>query len=183
MSIRFGGSDRGLETSGLGGLAVREQRTFRLAVDRFLAPPVRGVVTTKDEETQQFNEDVAIYTNYQLRDSVWCRFRSPATERPPHLSIFLRHLQVQSGLSRFLFTKDSSERASEELIQESQKLKTHSRSADLDLLFDSSERLESICETFLPRAKAGHPRWSWASPKPSPPRWISNPRPKTRTTF
>jgi len=29
------------------------------------------VVITKDEETQQINEDVSIYSNYQLKDSVW----------------------------------------------------------------------------------------------------------------
>ena len=32
---------------------------------------VRSSVTTKDEENQMVNEDVSIYSNYQLMDSVW----------------------------------------------------------------------------------------------------------------
>jgi len=52
-------------------ISDREERTFRLAVDRSTHLLVRSTVTTKDEETQQINEDVSIYSNYQLKDSVW----------------------------------------------------------------------------------------------------------------
>src|SRR5207249_3957908 len=48
-----------------------QERTFRLAVDRSTHLLVRSSVTTKDEATQQINEDVSIYSDYQLRDSVW----------------------------------------------------------------------------------------------------------------
>jgi len=56
-----------------------QERKFRLAVDRSTHLLIRSVVITKDEETQQINEDVSIYSNYQLKDSVWTRFRSPAS--------------------------------------------------------------------------------------------------------
>jgi hypothetical protein len=32
---------------------------------------VRSVVTTTNEETHERDDDVTIYTNYQLKDSVW----------------------------------------------------------------------------------------------------------------
>ena len=79
MSIRFGGNDTvDLKQVDWVELLDREQRTFRLAVDRSTHLLVRAMVITKNEETQQVDEDVVIYTNYQLRDSVWtpCRFRA-----------------------------------------------------------------------------------------------------------
>jgi len=32
---------------------------------------VRSVVTTNNEETHERDDDVSIYTNYQLKDTVW----------------------------------------------------------------------------------------------------------------
>lgn len=48
-----------------------EDRTYRLAVDHSTRLLVRSVVTTTNQETQQRDDDVTTYTNYQLKDSVW----------------------------------------------------------------------------------------------------------------
>jgi hypothetical protein len=52
-------------------LTDREERTFRLAVDHNTRLLVRSLVTTVNEETQERDDDVTIYTNYQLKDTVW----------------------------------------------------------------------------------------------------------------
>ena len=72
LSIHFGGSDTlDLKQDDWVEIADSAQRTFRIAVDHSTHFLVRSVVTTKDEDTQQINEDVTIFTNYQLKDSVW----------------------------------------------------------------------------------------------------------------
>ncbi|HUC53700.1 MAG TPA: hypothetical protein VMR90_06620 [Candidatus Cybelea sp.] len=72
MAIRFGGNDTvDLKQVDWVEITDSEERKFRLAVDRSTHRLIRSVVTTKDEENQQINDDVSIYTNYQLKDSVW----------------------------------------------------------------------------------------------------------------
>ncbi len=72
LAMRFGGDDT-VDLKHVDWVEIndRDERTFRLAVDRSTHLLVRAVVITKDEETQQINEDVSIYSNYQLKDSVW----------------------------------------------------------------------------------------------------------------
>lgn len=72
MSIRFGGNDTvDLKQVDWVELTDSQQRKFRLAVDRSTHLLVRSVIYTKDEENQQINEDVSIYSKYQLKDSAW----------------------------------------------------------------------------------------------------------------
>ncbi len=69
---RFGGSDTvDLKEVDWVELTDTEERTFRLAVDRRTHLLVRSVVTTNNEETRERDDDVTIYTNYQLKDSIW----------------------------------------------------------------------------------------------------------------
>jgi hypothetical protein len=71
-TYRFGGSDTvDLKEVDWVELADSEQRTFRLAVDHNTRLLVRSVVTTVNEETHERDDDVTIYTNYQLKDTVW----------------------------------------------------------------------------------------------------------------
>lgn len=71
-SYRFGGSDTvDLKEVDWVELADSEQRTFRLAVDHSTHLLVRSVVTTVNEETHERDDDVSIYTNYQLKNAVW----------------------------------------------------------------------------------------------------------------
>jgi hypothetical protein len=47
-----------------------EDRTFRLAVEQSTHLLVRSEVKTVDNETRERRQDVAIYSNYQLKDGV-----------------------------------------------------------------------------------------------------------------
>jgi len=122
MSIRFDGSDTvDLKQVDWVELTDREQRTFRLAVDRSTHLLVRGVVITKNEETQEIDEDVAIYTNYQLRDSVWVPLQISRERNGRRTSqYFYDTCKFNPGFPDSLFTKDSLKKgASGELIKKS----------------------------------------------------------------
>ena len=122
MSVRFDGSDTvDLKQVDWVELTDREQRTFRLAVDRSTHLLVRGMVITKNEETQQIDEDVAIYTNYQLRDSVWVPLQVSRERNGRRTSqYFYDTCRFNPGFPDSLFAKDSLKKgASEELIKRS----------------------------------------------------------------
>jgi hypothetical protein len=71
-TYRFGGSDTvDLKEVDWVELTDSEERMFRLAVDHNTRLLVRSVVTTNNEETHERDDDVTIYTNYQLKDTVW----------------------------------------------------------------------------------------------------------------
>ncbi|MGB2621262.1 MAG: hypothetical protein WA857_17975 [Candidatus Acidiferrum sp.] len=71
-SYRYGGIDTvDLKEVDWVELTDSEQRTFRLAVDRSTHLLVRSVVITDNEETHEHDDDTTIYTNYQLKDTVW----------------------------------------------------------------------------------------------------------------
>jgi hypothetical protein len=71
-SYRFGGSDTvDLKEVEWAELTDSDGRAFRLAVDHNTHLLVRSVVTTSNEETHERDDDVTIYTNYQLKDTVW----------------------------------------------------------------------------------------------------------------
>src|SRR5437016_12861091 len=68
ISIRFGGDDTvDLRHVDWVEISDREERTFRLAVDRSTHLLVRSTVTTKDEETQQLNANASFYPTSQLK--------------------------------------------------------------------------------------------------------------------
>ena len=122
LSIRFGGSDTvDLKPVDWVEITDAQERRFRLAVDRSSHLLVRSVVITKDEETQQFNEDVMIYSNYQLKDSVWAP-RQISREHNGRRSSqsFYDTCRFNPGFPDSLFTKDSlSKHGSEEVIKRS----------------------------------------------------------------
>jgi len=71
-NYRYGGSDTvDLKEVDWVELTDSEERTFRLAVDHSTHLLVRSIVTTNNEETHERDDDVSIYTNYQLKDTVW----------------------------------------------------------------------------------------------------------------
>lgn len=51
-------------------ISDREQRIYRLAVDRNSHLLIRSVVQVKNENTGQMQEDISIYTNYQSKNGV-----------------------------------------------------------------------------------------------------------------
>lgn len=72
LVIRFGGHDTvDLKQVDWVELTDSEERKFRLAVDRSRHHLIRSIVSTKDPEYNQIDDDSTIYTNYQLKESVW----------------------------------------------------------------------------------------------------------------
>ena len=120
MSIHFGGTDTvDLKQVDWVELVDRDQRTFRLAVDRSTHLLVRAVVVTKNEETQQVDEDAVIYTNYQLRDSVWTPLQVSREHDGRRTSqFFYTTCKFNPGFPDALFSKESLKKGgSEELLK------------------------------------------------------------------
>lgn len=71
MQIRYGGVGTvDLKQVDWVVLEDREERTFRLAVDQTTHLLVRSIVITSDPTYNQRDEEVSIYTNYQLKEGV-----------------------------------------------------------------------------------------------------------------
>jgi len=122
MAIRFGGNDTvDLKQVDWVEITDSQERRFRLAVDRSTHLLVRSSVTTKDEETQQYNEDVSIYTNYQLKDSVWTPLQITREHNGRRsVQIFHDTCKYNPGFSDELFDKSSlSKQGSQSLARKS----------------------------------------------------------------
>jgi hypothetical protein len=109
IAIRFGGNDTvDLKQVDWVELTDSQERRFRLAVDRSTHLLIRSAVITKDEETQQINEDVSIYSNYQLKDSVWTPLQvSREHNGRRSVQIFYDTCKYNPGFSNELFDKSS----------------------------------------------------------------------------
>ena len=122
ISIRFGGDDT-VDLKHVDWVEIndRDERTFRLAVDRSTHLLVRSAVITKDEETQQINEDVSIYSNYQLKESVWTPLQISREHNGRRASqIFYDTCKYNPGFSDELFDKSSlSKQGSQSLARKS----------------------------------------------------------------
>ena len=122
MAIRFGGSDTvDLKSVDWVEITDSQERKFRLAVDRSTHLLIRSVVITKDEETQQINEDVPIYSNYQLKDSVWTPLQISREHNGRRASqIFYDSCKFNPRLSDDIFDKSSlSKQGSQALAKKS----------------------------------------------------------------
>jgi outer membrane lipoprotein-sorting protein len=122
MAIRFGGNDTvDLKQVDWVELTDSEERKFRLAVDHSTHFLIRSAVITKDEETQQINEDVSIYSNYQLKDSVWTPLQISREHNGRRaVQIFYDSCKFNPGFSDDIFDKSSlSKQGSQALAKKS----------------------------------------------------------------
>jgi len=122
MAVRFGGNDTvDLKQVDWVEITDSQERKFRLAVDRSTHLLVRSAVITKDEENQQFNEDVSIYSNYHLQDSVWTPLQiSREHNGRRSVQIFYDSCRFNPGFSGDLFDKSSlSKQGSQALAKKS----------------------------------------------------------------
>jgi outer membrane lipoprotein-sorting protein len=122
MAVRFGGNDTvDLKQVDWVELTDSQERKFRLAVDHSTHLLLRSAVITKDEETQQIDEDVSIYSNYQLKDSVWTPLQiSREHNGRRSVQIFYDSCRFNPGLSDDTFNKSSlSKQASQALTKKS----------------------------------------------------------------
>jgi outer membrane lipoprotein-sorting protein len=109
MMIRYGGSDTvDLKRIDWVELTDTDDRKFRLAVDRSTHYLVRAVVSTKDPEYDQINDDTTIYTNYQLKDSVWAPLQVSREHNGRRTAqFFYDTCRFNPGFPADLFTKDA----------------------------------------------------------------------------
>jgi len=109
IAIRFGGNDTvDLKQVDWVEITDSQEHKFRLAVDRSTHLLVRSVVITKDEENQQINEDVSIYSKYQLKDSAWTPLQiSREHNGRRSVQIFYDSCKYNPGFPDELFNKTS----------------------------------------------------------------------------
>ncbi len=122
LAVRFGGNDTvDLKQVDWVEITDSQERKFRLAVDRSTHLLVRSAVITKDEETQQINEDVSIYSNYQLKDSVWTPLQISREHNGRRaVQIFYETCKYNPGFSGDIFEKSSlSKQAAQALAKKS----------------------------------------------------------------
>ena len=109
ISIRFGGNDT-VDLKQVDWVEINDsqERRFRLAVDRATHLLIRSVVYTKDEENQQINEDVSIYSKYQLKDSVWTPLQvSREHNGRRSVQIFYDNCHYNPGFADNIFDKST----------------------------------------------------------------------------
>ncbi|HEY6268637.1 MAG TPA: hypothetical protein VIX11_10095 [Candidatus Acidoferrum sp.] len=122
ISIRFGGNDT-VDLKQVDWVEINDgqERKFRLAVDRSTHLLIRSAVITKDEEYQQLNEDVSIYSKYQLKDSVWTPLQvSREHNGRRSVQIFYDTCKYNPGFADDLFDKSTlSKQVSQALAKKS----------------------------------------------------------------
>jgi len=118
MAIRFGGSDTvDLKEVDWVELTDSEDRKFRLAVDRSTHWLVRAIVSTKDPEYNQINDDTVIYTNYQLKESVWTPLQVSREHNGRRAAqFFYDNCRYNPGFPDDLFNKDSLQKHGSEAV-------------------------------------------------------------------
>ncbi len=109
LAIRFGGSDTvDLRQVDWVEITDSQEHKYRLAVDRSTHYLVRTVVSTTDPEYNQINDDTTIYTNYQLKDSVWTPMQLTREHNGRrNAQFFLDDCHFNPGFPQDLFNKDS----------------------------------------------------------------------------
>lgn len=109
LAIRFGGNDTvDLHQVDWVEITDSEERKYRLAVNRSTHWLDRMVVSTVDTENQQINDDVTIYTNYQLKDSVWTPMQITREHNGRRSAqFFLDSCRYNPGFPQDLFSKDA----------------------------------------------------------------------------
>jgi hypothetical protein len=118
LDVRYGGQDT-VDLKQIEWVEITDsaERKFRLAVDHLSHFLVRSVVSTKNEETQQIDEDVTIFSNYQLKDSVWVPLQISREHNGRRTAqIFYETCRFNSGIPDALFTKDSLKKGGSETV-------------------------------------------------------------------
>jgi len=118
MAIRFGGNDTvDLKQVDWVELTDSEERKFRVSVDRSTHFLVRAIVSTKDKEYDQIDDDTTIYSNYQLKDSVWMPLQISREHNGRRTAqIFYDTCRFNPGFPDDLFSKSSLQKHGSEAV-------------------------------------------------------------------
>lgn len=117
MAFRYGGNDTvDLRPVEWVEISDRDQRTFRLAIDRTSHFLLRSVVITNDETTREHSEEVTLYSNYQLKDGVWTPLQVTRERDGRRIyQIFYDYCKFNPGLPEDFFTRAALEKRSTEV--------------------------------------------------------------------
>jgi outer membrane lipoprotein-sorting protein len=118
LMIRYGGPDTvDLREVEWVEITDTDERKFRLAVNHSTHLLVRAIVSTKNEDTQQIDDDTTIYTNYQLHDSVWFPTQLSREHNGRRTAqIFYETCRFNPGLPDDLFSKESLQKGGSEAV-------------------------------------------------------------------
>jgi hypothetical protein len=123
LYFRYAGQDVvDLKPSDWVEITDSDDRVFRIAVDQSTHLPVRSVVTTKNPNTGDTNQEETIYSEWHSLDGVETPFQT-SRERDGRRSYqgFVLSCKYNSGISPDLFTKESLEQKYAQLGGKKQK--------------------------------------------------------------
>jgi outer membrane lipoprotein-sorting protein len=112
MLLRYGGTAVAeLKVVDWVEITDTEDRTFRLAVEQSTHLLVRSEVKTVDNETRERRQDVAIYSNYQLKDGVQMPMQISRERDGRRLNqAFFSSCEANPQLPADFFTKEALEK-------------------------------------------------------------------------
>ena len=118
MVIRFGGNDTvDLKQADWVELTDSDERKFRLAVDQSTHFLLRAIVSTKDKEYDQIDDDTTLYSNYHLMDSVWVPLQISREHNGRRTGqIFYDTCRFNPGFPDDLFSKSSLQKHGSEAV-------------------------------------------------------------------
>jgi outer membrane lipoprotein-sorting protein len=135
MSIRYGGTDVvDLRTVDWVEITDREQRDFRLAVDKSSHYLVRSIVTLTDDTAPDRSVETHIYTNYQLMDGVWTPLQITLDRNGRRINqVFFQACKYNPGFAEDFFTKAALDKRSSEVgVKKSKAEKKREKEAEKD---------------------------------------------------
>jgi len=109
LGLRWGGHDTvDLREVDWVEISDREDRTYRLAVDRNTHLLIRSVVRLKDENTREEREDISIYTNYLQKNGVQIPMQVTRERDGRRVAqVFYDACQVNPTLPADFFTREA----------------------------------------------------------------------------
>ena len=109
LGFRWGGLDTvDLREVDWVEISDREDRTYRLAVDRKTHLLVRSMVRVKDENTREQREDISIYTNYMAKNGVQIPMQITRERDGRRIAqVFYDACQVNPALPADFFTREA----------------------------------------------------------------------------
>ena len=109
LGLRWGGLDTvDLREVDWVEISDREDRTYRLAVDRNTHLLIRSVVRLKDENTREEREDISIYTNYLQKNGVQIPMQVTRERDGRRVAqVFYDACQVNPTLPADFFTREA----------------------------------------------------------------------------
>jgi hypothetical protein len=109
LGLRWGGLDTvDLREVDWVEISDREDRTYRLAVDRNTHLLIRSVVRLKDENTREEREDISIYTNYLQKNGVQIPMQVTRERDGRRVAqVFYDACQVNPALPADFFTREA----------------------------------------------------------------------------